>query len=483
MGGVGCAQRAEEVGKLSRRVNVSGRATSGIVILFLLGGLLTASPANAAAPKCFGRTATIRGTSGDDVLRGTNRRDVIVARGGNDTIRARGGNDLVCAGGGGFDVVFAGGGNDRIRGGRGFDLIFPAGGNDVTDGGSGFDLVTYEGSTAAVRVNLDRGTARGQGRDQLLRIEGAAGSEAGDRLVGTDANNDLLGYGGDDTIVGGEGDDFLSSGAGNDDVDGGAGSDFLDLVFSNAGPRLGDDTLTDAGASVDLAAGTVTGPEGVGDDVLTSIESVAGTLGNDTLTGSDDFNVIVGFEGDDTISMGGPGEPDFLGVQDVAAPGPGDDTVIGSSGTDAVDYDFLSPVAEPTAGASIDLQAGTASGADIGTDELTSFEAAVGTIFEDTLSGTAQANTLIGLEGGDSIDGRAGDDVLDGDAFLFGAGEEFDGVDVLTGGPGTDTCVGGSAGDTECESTEPPAQASTLRAFGADRQLARGTSVRYLLLR
>ena len=467
---------------MSRRVKISGRAISGAVVLFLLGGLLTALPASAATPKCFGQTATITGTRGDDTLRGTNRRDVIVARGGNDIIRSRGGNDLVCAGGGGFDAIFAGAGDDRIKGGRGFDGIFPGGGNDVADGGPGFDLITYEGSTTPVRINLASGTARGQGRDRLLRVEGAAGSEAGDRLVGTDGPEDLLGYGGDDTIVAGDGDDFLNSGAGNDNVDGGGGSDFLDLAFSNAGPSLGDDSTTDAGATVDLAAGTVTGPEGVGTDILASIESVAGTLGNDTITGSDAFNEIIGFEGDDTISMGGPGEPDFLGTQDLALPGPGDDTVTGSSGTDAVDYGFLSLVTEPTAGVSIDLQAGTASGADIGTDDLTSIEVAVGTPFDDTLSGSGQANTLIGLGGSDSIDGRAGDDRLDGDAFLFGEAEEFDGVDVLTGGPGTDTCLGGSAGDTECESSEPPAQASAVRVFGADRQPARGT-VRYRLLR
>ena len=439
---------------------VSSRTLSGVVVLFLVAGLIAASPATAAPPKCFGRTATIVGTRGDDDrLVGTRRSDVIVGRGGNDIIFGRGGRDFICAGRGGFDAVFAGSGNDRVSGGRGFDGIWPHAGDDFVDGGPGFNLLTYEGSSVGVEVDLNQRTAVGQGRDTFRRINGVAGSESDDVLIGTSAADDLLGYGGNDSITAGDGDDFVNSGAGNDNVDGGAGFDFLDTAYSNAGPRLGDDTLTDAGAVIDLAAGTVSGGEGVGDDVVSGIEGVAGTLGDDTITGNDSFNELIGFEGNDTIDVGGPGEPDELGTQDLVLPGPGNDTVTGSSGTDAVDYGFLSLEQEPTGGATIDLQQGTATGPDIGNDDLTSIETAVGTFLDDVITGSALANFLVGLDGSDSINGAAGDDTLDGDAFVFGVPFELDGQDSLNGGPGTDTCVGGET-DAECEVFELPTQTS-----------------------
>ena len=439
----------------NRSVAARGRhVLSGAVALFLLAGLIAALPASAARPKCFGRVATIVGSGGDDELIGTRRSDVIVARAGNDFIFGRGGRDFICAGRGQFDVSFAGRGNDRINGGRGFDIIFPGPGNDFVNGGPHpFDYVTYEGSQAAVEVDLNQGTATGQGTDTLVRIESVGGSEGDDVLIGTDDGNDLFGYGGNDTIVAGGGDDFLNTGAGDDNVAGGTGFDFVDIVTSNAGPGIGDDVFTDAGAVVDLIQGTISGGEGVGTDVIGEIEGVGGTLGDDTILGNDSFNVVVGYEGADTIDVGGAGEPDELGTQNIVLPGPGDDTVTGSPGTDAIDYSFLSFLEEPTGGATIDLQAGTAAGPDIGNDVFASIEYALGTIFDDVMSGTPQANVLIGIEGSDTINGGAGDDILDGDAFVFGVPFNFDGQDTLNGGAGTDTCLGGEAA-SECELLE-----------------------------
>lgn len=424
------------------------------VALFLLAGSIAALPAGAARPKCFGRVATIVGTGGDDELTGTKRSDVIVARRGSDVIAGRGGRDFICAGRGQFDVVFAGRGNDRINGGRGFDIIFPGPGDDFLNGGRfPFDYVAYEGSQIGVEVDLNEGTATGQGTDTLRGIEAVAGSEGDDVLIGTDDANDLWGYGGSDTIVAGDGDNFVNGGAGDDNVAGGAGFDFLDIAVSGSGPGIGDDVYTDAGAAVDLIQGTVSGGEGVGQDAISGIEGVGGTLGDDTMLGNDSFNVLIGFEGADTIDLGGAGEPDDLGTQNVADPGPGDDTVTGSPGTDVIDYSFGSFLEEPTGGATIDLEAGTATGPEIGNDVFSSIEYAVGTIFDDAMSGTPQPNLLIGLDGSDEINGGAGDDILDGDAFVFGVPFDLDGEDTLNGGAGTDTCLGGET-TTDCESME-----------------------------
>jgi Ca2+-binding RTX toxin-like protein len=88
-----------------------------IAIVCLVGGLwvIPALPAE-AAPRCFGKVATMVGTSGSDRLRGTNGNDVIVGRGGHDLIRSGGGKDRIC-GSGGDDVLLAGSGKDLLDGG------------------------------------------------------------------------------------------------------------------------------------------------------------------------------------------------------------------------------------------------------------------------------------------------------------------------------------------------------------------------------
>lgn len=90
---------------------------------------------NAAAPTericspCRGRTSTITGTDGNDVLKGTARRDVIAGNGGRDTIRGLAGNDVICGGAG----------KDRLLGGKGKDILLGQGGNDTLKGGAGKD--------------------------------------------------------------------------------------------------------------------------------------------------------------------------------------------------------------------------------------------------------------------------------------------------------------------------------------------------------
>lgn len=136
-------------------------ARGGIVLLVaVVGALLVAAP-NAEsqdAPMCNGRTATIWGTRGDDVLRGTPGRDVIVGLAGNDQIRGMGGPDLICAGrgndrvwgAGGRDVILLGPGKDRAWGGAGVDRILGATGQDTMFGGPGEDeLLGGRGNDAA----------------------------------------------------------------------------------------------------------------------------------------------------------------------------------------------------------------------------------------------------------------------------------------------------------------------------------------------
>lgn len=171
----------------------------------------------AAAPQelCGGRTPTLVGTDGNDVLIGGRGADVIDGLGGNDRIEGRSGGDVLC-GGLGFDILLGGDGDDRLVG---------QSGNDGLDGGAGRDLLLG-----------------GNGADVL---EG--GSDA-DELWGGEGNDGLYGQAGGDLLEGEIGADALYGGTGNDALRGRGGADQL---FGNAG----DDRL-DGGDAVDRCDGS-----------------------------------------------------------------------------------------------------------------------------------------------------------------------------------------------------------------------------------
>ncbi|WP_319497885.1 DUF5801 repeats-in-toxin domain-containing protein [uncultured Cohaesibacter sp.] len=72
---------------------------------------------------------------------------------------------------------------------------------------------------------------------------------------------------------------------------------------------------------------------------------------------------------------------------------------------------------------------------------------AIGSYFDDTITGNAGDNVIAGLDGIDTLFGLAGDDVLDGgygDDILDGGLDD----DLLIGGAGEDTMTGGDGADT-----------------------------------
>lgn len=238
------------------------------------------------------------GTTGSDTIHGTRGRDVIVARAGDDTVDGRSGDDLVC-GGNGSDRLAGGPGDDELHGQRDRvshgppttvvgDVLRGGPGDDLLDTGHVRqpeeypdvpDLVIFDTARQGVHVDLDRGTASGQGHDRItgdvMRVFGSAHHDV---IIGaSDRYNLLAGLGGNDRVVGGSKDDFLygdnaratrvagndhllgrggdddlNGGAGNDVTRGGSGHDLLvewpdhpsgaDRLFG--GP--GDDYLQDA---------------------------------------------------------------------------------------------------------------------------------------------------------------------------------------------------------------------------------------------
>ena len=321
---------------------------------------------------------------------------------GNDTISGGAGDDTLNGGADDDTVDYSsapavvvdldagtatGDGNDtlsnieNVTGSAFDDVIVQDNADNTINGGDGEDTVDYSAAGSAVTVDLAAGTGSGDGDDTLSNIENVTGSPFADTLTGDGGANVLSGAAGNDTIDGGAGDDRIAGGAGDDAIDGGAGSDTAD--YSNAPGSMIIDLLFDEAL-------------GEGLDTLPNIENVIGSGFNDTIILDGADNDIDGGGGTDTIW--------FLNAPAVT----------------------------------VDLAAGTASGD--GTDTLESIENVIGSAFDDTITGDGGANVLRGEAGNDTLIGGAGDDTL-----LGGTGDDDmdggDGTDVCNGGPGSDTAV------------------------------------------
>ena len=316
------------------------------------------------------------------------------------------------------------------------------------------DLALYRQSDAGVTIDLAAGTAAGghaEG-DTLTGIESVRASHHDDVLTATAGGSTLYGQRGDDVINGGDGNDLLWGGKGDDTLTGGAGFDWLeggagaDVLNGGDWPDFLGYTLSDAGVTIDLAAGTASGGHAEG-DTYSGIESVWGSQHDDSLTGDDGNNLLNGLAGDDTLT-GGDGNDDLLG-------GAGADVIDGGAGNDTARY-------RSDAGVTIDLAAGTAAGGYAEGDTITGIENIVGSYHADSLRGGGGDNRLEGRGGDDALTGGAGNDTLiggAGDDTLIGgddvlAGGDDDnlisgegGDDVLIGGGGDDTINGGDGDD------------------------------------
>ncbi|GJE27980.1 DUF642 domain-containing protein [Methylobacterium organophilum] len=371
------------------------------------------------------------------------------------------------------DRLVAGQGGSRLSGGAGDDTLVAGLGADILDGGTGSDTVDYAASADAVSVSLARGT-------------GAGGSAQGDRLIGIES---VIGSAGADMLIGDAAANLLSGGAGNDTLVGGAGADTLD---GGAGRDTADYSASAAGVSVDLSTGIVGGGDAQG-DTLVSIENILGSAFADRLAAGVPGSLLVGGAGDDTLVAG-------LGA----------DTLDGGSGRDIADYSASS------AGVTVDLAAGSASGGDAAGDTLVSIESVVGSAFADRLtagttgsllSGGAGDDTLVAGLGADTLDGGAGRDTVDYSAATSGlivdlvagtasgaaaAGDTLISIEsvvgsafadrfiaaaagsALYGGAGDDTLVAGAGLDTLDGGTGSDTVDYTASASGVTVDLAAG---------
>lgn len=159
------------------------------------------------------------------------------------------GRSASLAGGDGSDVLSASALGETIDGGAGDDTIISQFetffmGMDRADsylGGAGNDWLSYALLTAStnntVTVDLVAGRSSGiMGNDLLSGIENVLAGAGNDSILGDASANFLIGGAGNDTLMGGGGNDTLMGGIGADNLSGGAGDDVI---------LIGNTTLAD----------------------------------------------------------------------------------------------------------------------------------------------------------------------------------------------------------------------------------------------
>lgn len=437
-------------------------------------------------------------------------------------------------GGRGDDELQGNGAANQLSGGRGADMLIGNDGPDAINGGSGTDTVSYAGRIADAYVSLDNVADDGaltEGdnvADDVENIDGGAGndtfvgSSSDNRFRGEAGNDSIVGLGGvdtadyshhlvsvvatidgnandggpgetdniatdvenligtaqsdnltgsasdnfidsgdsDDVVSGGDGDDALRAGQGTDTIVGGAGSDTVDYYERAPGHNL----------IVNLDGLPNDGEFAESDAVNADIENVQASWGDDTITGNDGDNLLIGSGGSDTINaldgadtVYGEGNHanslSFGGCWYVTGwtnnidAGDGNDLVEGGYGIDNIDGgdgdDELMPFSRdlpsdfPAGCTALDNGADDLSGGN-GTDSVayhgfpekitvtlddvkndgwiqddnihSDIENIIGGDKGDVLTGNAQANLIDGRAGGDLIAGGAGEDNLIGES-------------------------------------------------------------------
>jgi Ca2+-binding RTX toxin-like protein len=393
----------------------------GLSALLGLGSPLVAAPAHAAA------TGTVAlGTYLQFKAAGGKKNNLVVTRSGStitfdDTVSLKAGKGCKAVAGHktvvtctvsnpGTVIVTLGDKNDSFvnRTNLRFN-VYGGSGTDKLTGGSGIEML--DGGTGADKLygNAGNDLLRGRSGNDLLD-----GGDGNDRLEGADGNDTLVGRTGSDTIDGAAGKDVVWAGAGDDQIldgpgrsadvfHGGTGFDRLSYfsrtkaIVADADGRSGDD-----------------GESGERDSIDLDVEGLAGSRGNDRLTGNASANVLEGNGGNDVL-LG-------LGGNDLLEGWSGKDTLDGGAGDDEV----------------------------------------YGGFDNDTLTGGSGADVVVGDDGFDKLTGAAGDDKLYGWIVPVepdgGPPVEHDPDDdqlggALDGGTGADLCLEGTTGTrVNCES-------------------------------
>ncbi len=392
----------------------------------------------------------ITGTDGADSLYGTR---------GDDTMNGAAGDDLL-SGGAGNDTLLGGDGRDALHGGPGDDVLSAQGGGGYANGGPGDDTYLFERGDGLLTIDLRSVNLVSPGNPWESNVDVVrfgAGIAPEDIVASFSMSRGRLTLG-----LAGSGDAIELRGW-QDSI----WSQIARFEFApSAGSGQAGTVWTGDTIPFQFMAGTN------GNDVLTGTSGddaifgrggndvISGGAGNDTLFGGDGYNGLNGEAGDDFLNAGDGG---FL------TGGLGNDTYLFNRGGGEVTIDQLLDEGDESgfsAGAGdidvIRFGVGVAPSEievsfspdteflslriaysddvihipwDAYSVRIARFEFADGTVWTPD---TMPAPIIMGTDGDDFLSGTAGDDRLDGRA----------GNDTLSGGAGNNSLMGGEGDDT-----------------------------------
>ncbi|MGF2038196.1 MAG: beta strand repeat-containing protein [Nostoc sp. CmiVER01] len=453
----------------------------------------------------------IQFSTGDNTLNGGS---------GNDTLSAEAskGNNLLLGGDGndslnasyyleGYDYIDSTG-NNTLNGGAGDDylnaestsgnLLFGGDGNDTLSAGASNDTLNGGAGNDSLSAGVTSGNnlLLGEDGNDFLSTSGYFYSDrGGDGYVSSKGNNTLNGGAGDDTLRAeySTGYNLLSGGDGNDSfylsptdtalsslvtqtVDGGKGDDLLsvDYTLAKGGITTTINATTNIG-SITAGAYQVSykNIERLNISGTQYNDLIVGNDGNDTLsTGNAGNDTIDGGKGDDVLSVGYKNSTEGItttfnvttnigeitagtnrvsydnierlnisGTQydDLIVGNDGNDTLsTGNAGNDTIDGgkgdDVLSvSYSNASGGLTSTFDATT----NIGSITVGTYRVSYNNIERLNISGTQYDDLIVGNNGNDTINGGYNNDVIIGGA----------GNDILTGAAGNDTLTGGAGND------------------------------------
>ena len=263
----------------------------------------------------------IVGTANNNIYAGTSHADVISGEAGDDTIYGGEGADTL-TGGDGKDVIYTGSGDDSIDGGSGDDTIYIDGyGSKVIRGGSGNNTFYFDKGSAVLKD-----------------------THKGDKVQFATFNPSLVAFTKEDTnlvirsLVIGDNDRITIENYFNED--GSIRENAIETFILNEGKEV-TLKLQWLKSNVDgkyHMYNIIDGTENADEiESITGIRNwVQGNGGNDTISGSDQFDMIAGDADNDSITILNPGEvyggPDN---DDIKALG-GGSFIVGGSGADNI---------------------------------------------------------------------------------------------------------------------------------------------------
>jgi Ca2+-binding RTX toxin-like protein len=475
-------------------------AGAGDNVVFGDDGVATFDPSILVHMKSTETGADGPALGGDDTITTGPGRDVVVGGMGNDSIRAGEGDNVVFGDSAELDFTTdtsvllqadslapAFGGNDTITTGAGFDVIVGGYGVDLINAGTGYNVIAGDSATMTFDANgvlhFFATTATGIGGDDQITsglgndvIFGGAGADTitdagGSNIVFGDNGQvgwNTTGYtgltatapndGGADMItIYGTGTNWVIGGTGGDHITTGSGDD---LIFGDFAAFTGPVPTVPAVPYVPVAWQYTS--------IFTTVDPLIGS--NDVIDAGDGRNIVVGGQGNDTITTGS-GADDIVGGNNVAgdliagtlvAAHDGNDTITAGGGDDVIAGD----------NASILLNGGSTSPLDQTLTQPTIYSEPNGdgtpylpnvtgawaydptrplqrtiVLFQGgttAVAGSYGNDTIFGNDGNDQIFGQMGNDWIDagnGMDYVEGGG----GADVIFGGYGQDDLIGGSS--------------------------------------